>query len=408
MRKEEEIGKVLATAVLSLAQIYVDTNEADKAVTLLEDPKIGVLTLVKNNDPAASDEGVPAETYKTALRAYISSLAGKANAAATIEKARGIMDALKQHLAESPQGQQMLVSIYVGLARDLQRQMEIADPAAKKPLGVGFETFLKEVAADATELNVLNWVGDTYLGMGEAFGTGLRSLTPEARSYFTKAAETYQKILDKGKSDSEFLPPQMAAGIRIKLARANKSMGQYIAAADILQAILIASPMILPAQIEAAKLYQDWGAAGKQHRENYMKAIVGTRPDKSKNDKNTFWGWGEIARMTANNQQFKDFFYDARYNLALCRYNYALAQDDAAAKKEQLQKAKSDIALTAGLYPELGGEEKKRQFDNLLKNIQKALGDRTDGLKALQSPPPSIAPGKGKTTAVSAATPPKK
>jgi hypothetical protein len=139
-----------------------------------------------------------------------------------------------------------------------------------------------------------------------------------------------------------------------------------------------------------------------------MKAIVGTRPDKSKNDKNTFWGWGEIARMTANNQQFKDFFYDARYNLALCRYNYALAQDDAAAKKEQLQKAKSDIALTAGLYPELGGEEKKRQFDNLLKNIQKALGDRTDGLKALQSPPPSIAPGKGKTTAVSAATPPKK
>ena len=57
-----------------------------------------------------------------------------------------------------------------------------------------------------------------------------------------------------------------------------------------------------------------------------MRAIVGARPDKSKNDKNTIWGWGEIARMTANNPQFKDQFYDARYNLALCRYNYALAQ----------------------------------------------------------------------------------
>src|SRR5205823_9323334 len=84
MRKSGETSKVLATAVLSLAQIYVDTSEAEKAVALLEDPKIGVLTLVKNNDSAATDEGVPEETYKTALRAYISSLAGKANAAATI------------------------------------------------------------------------------------------------------------------------------------------------------------------------------------------------------------------------------------------------------------------------------------------------------------------------------------
>ena len=54
-------------------------------------------------------------------------------------------------------------------------------------------------------------------------------------------------------------------------------MGDYIAARDILEAILMASPMVLPAQVEAARLYQDWGGTGKGQQENYMRAIVGAR-----------------------------------------------------------------------------------------------------------------------------------
>jgi hypothetical protein len=398
MRKTGEITRVLATAVLYLGQIYVDTNEASKAVTLLEDPKIGALTLVSENNPAVEDDLVAEETYKTALRAFISSLGlAGVDTKETIEKARQVMDSLKKRMMQSPQGQTRLVQMYVSLAQDLKRQMEIADAGAKKSLSEGFETFLKEVAADATELNTMNWVGDTYLGMGEAFGASLRTLTPQAKNYFLKSAETYQKILDKGKSDQNFLPPAMGTAIRIKLAKAKKYTGDYIAARDILEAILKAAPTILPAQIEAARLYQDWGATGKNQERHYIDAIVGARPDKAKNDKNTVWGWGEIARMTANNAQFKEQFYDARYNLALCRYHYGLAQENEDKKKQVLQQSKNDISLTAGLYPELGGEEKRKQFDNLLKNIQKALGERTDGLKALQSP----ATAKAKTTTVS-------
>jgi tetratricopeptide (TPR) repeat protein len=311
-------------------------------------------------------------------------------------------------MQQNPQGQQRLVAIYVSLARDLQRQMEIADPTAKKALGVGFETFLKEVAADATELNILNWVGETYRGMGESFGTTLKTLTPEAKGYFVKAADTFQKILEKGKADTTFLPPAMATHIRIQLAKCNKYMGDYLGARDIYESILKASPSVLPAQVEAAKLYQDWGAAGKEHIENYMRAIVGARPDKAKNNQNTIWGWGEIGRKTAGNAQFKEQFYEARYNLALCRYNYALAQTEAAKKEEQLKRAKSDIALTAGLYADLGGEERKKQFDTLLRNIQKGLGERAEGLKALQSSATQPASSGQKTSTVSAAAPAKK
>jgi hypothetical protein len=401
MRKKGDVTRVLATAVLYLAQIYVDTGEAKKAAALLEDPTIGTLTLAEKNDPAAQDDVVAEETYRTVLRAYISSLGQTGvDAKATIDKARRIMDALKKRMLQHPQGQQRLVATYFGLAQDLKRQMEIADPAAKKTLSEGFETFLKEVAADATELNVLNWVGDTYLAMGESFGTNFKTLTKQAVGYFTKAAETYQKILDKGKSDANFLPPQMATAIRIKLAKAKKYAGDYKGAADLLESILNASPMVLPAQIEAARLYQDWGGTGKGQERHYIDAIVGARPDDKKNGRMTFWGWGEIARMTANNPQFKDQFYDARYNLAVCRYQYALMQTDEAKRKQLMQAAQNDVSLTAKLFPELGGDEKRKQYDTLLKNIQKALGERPDGLKSLQQ-----LPAKPATTNVSTTVP---
>jgi hypothetical protein len=204
--------------------------------------------------------------------------------------------------------------------------------------------------------------------------------------YFTKAAESYQKILDKGQANAGFLSPPMATSVRIQLAKAKKGMGDYVAAREILETILKASPTMLPAQIEAAKLYQDWGGTGKGQEANYIRAIVGARPDQANSNRNIIWGWGEIASRTANNEPFKEYFYDARYNLALCRYQYAQAQTTDAERKKQFNAAKRDIALTAGLYPELGGEEKRKQFDGLLRNIQKALGEPTEGLKALSTP----------------------
>lgn len=401
MRKSGEISRVLVTAVLALSQLYVDTGEAGKAVKLLEEPKIGTLTLLEKNDAAVQDDTIAQESYKTGLRAYISSLGEKGvDAKGAIAKARRIMDALKKRMGAEAQGQQRLVSIYVSLAQDLKRQMEIADKGTKGVLSEGFETFLKEVATDATELNTLNWVGDTYLAMGEALGTNLRTLTKQGKGFYEKAAEMYQRILDKGRSDPNFLPPAMATAIRIKLAKAKKYGGDYTGARDIFEGILKASPTVLPAQVEAARMYQDWGGTGKAQEHHYLDAIVGARPDKAKNGKNTIWGWGEIARVTANNPQFREQFYDARYNLAQCRYQYALAQTDEKNKKEQLLRAKSDISVTAGLYPELGGEEKKKQFDGLLRSIQKALGEPAEGLRNLKSP---VAPAKNSSSKESGA-----
>ena len=137
-----------------------------------------------------------------------------------------------------------------------------------------------------------------------------------------------------------------------------------------------------------------------------MKAIVGTRQDE-KTKRNVFWGWGEIASKTANNPQFKEQFHEARYNLALCRYNYAVAQTDAAAKKKQMEMARRDIAITAGFYPDLGGDTWRNQYDNLLKNVQKALGEKPNGLAGLKSSATAAEAPKGPTP-VSTTAPSKK
>lgn len=412
MQGAGEVTPVLVSAVLSLAQIYVDTNEPVAAVTLMEDPKIGVMTLLTNNDPAMQKEGYAEETYKTALRAYISSLSSGADPKITVAKARGVMDALKQRMGQTPEGQAKLVSIYVSLARDLQQQMEIAEPAVKKSLGLGFENFLGQVAADATELNILNWVAETYRAMGESFGTGLKSLTPEAVSYFTKAADTYRKILDMGQKNSSFLSPQMTTQLRIQLAKTLKSMGKYIEARDMYEAVLKTNAMLLPVQIDGARLYQDWGGVAKGQEQNYLKAIFGDRPDMAatepaKKGKNVIWGWGEIARMTASNMQFRDQFFEARYNLALCRYNYALSLADATKKKDTLAMARRDISITVGFYPDLG-EKWRPQFDSLMKTVQKALGERPVGLPAIEKAAPVATPAApaapATTTSASAAS----
>lgn len=413
MQAAGEISNVVATAVLSLAQLYVDTNEPAKCVEKLEDPKLGVLTLIKAKNPATQKEGFDVLAYKIALRAYISSLATSKDAAGTIKKAKEMMDLLETSMGNTPQGKSNLVAIYVTLARELQTQLEIADPKAKEALGQGFKVFLEEVSKGATELNVLYWVGETYRGMGESFLTGKNSVPPDAKVYLDKSLEIYNKILGMGKTNKNFLTPNMADSIRMQIAKTNRTLLKYKESVDTFEEILRVSPTKLPVQMEAARTYQNWAGFGPKFADYYRLAIVGARPDnkttdKAKLGKNIIWGWGEIAKMTANNPKYADQFHEARYNLALCRYLWALSDKDPKAKTQGIEAAKLNIAQTIGLY-DAPGPKWEAQYDALMKKIQKSLGESADGIKSLKGrPTPMNSPSKvpvAATTPTSATAP---
>ena len=57
--------------------------------------------------------------------------------------------------------------------------------------------------------------------------------------------------------------------------------------------------------------------------------------------------------------------------MARCRKS--LASKSESEKQKLLEMAKKDIVLTYKLYPELGGQVLKEQFDKLLKEIQKEI-----------------------------------
>ena len=237
MKATAKVDESAATASLSLAQIYVDTGQADKAVAVLEDAQLGPLTLVKAGHAAAQREGFAGETYKTALRAYISSLTGAADSDAVIKKATEVMTAMKEKI---PQDQ--LIAIYVSLARDLEQQMKLATPEAKTALSKGFETFLKQIRTTATDFGVLYWVASTFSGIAAGFDTGTQAkpvLTAEAKKYSEEALATYQTILEKVKFDD----PKLKTQIQLKMAEAYRRLYQFTKAKDIYLEVLTGQPI---------------------------------------------------------------------------------------------------------------------------------------------------------------------
>lgn len=370
MQQAGGVTEALVTAALSLAQIYLDSGQVRESVGLLEDEKIGPLALVKAGHAATAREGFAAEVYKTALRAYISSLGGAADSAAVIKKATEVMDAMKAAIA-----QDKLVEMYVSLARDLEEQIKLASPEAKKPLSQGFEEFLTRLRADSEELSVLNWVAATFFSLGSGFDTG-PPLSAEATKYYQQAADTYQAILDKVK---KFDNPDMPTQIRLHLARTKRKLAKFTTARDLYKEVLTEKNMTLDVQVEAAKLYQEWAAfPGKEAL--YQKAISGAEPD-PKTGKNIIWGWGHMFQITARYPQFRNVFHEARYNLALCFFKMSKAAKSTDDKTKLLERAERAILQTQQLYGK--GDEWmtwRPRYDTLIKDIQRALGKRAAGL----------------------------
>jgi hypothetical protein len=387
MQAAGDVNAVVASASLSLSQIYVDTNQPAAAVALLEDPKIGALTLVNSKDESVSREGFAEEVYKTALRAYISSLATAKNADETVNKAKGVMSGLEERLGTTPEGEQKLVQNYVGVARDLQTQLDLAtDDATRANLAKGFEAFLRQVGDQAADFQILNWVAETFRRMGDAFGRDGKTNRPkkEAVVYYEAAIKTYEKLLAKADQQADFLPnPKAKPAIQQQLAITYRDVGKFADVAKKFREILMENPGLISVQMEAAYNYQAWAAYGPKEAQYYNSAVMGYRDKKTR--KLIIWGWKPMSDKISGDSRFTQQFYEARYNLAFCRFKYALSlQEKDANRKKLVDMAKLDVELTAKLFPDLGGDQWRQKFDVLLKNIQKEAGDLPKGLSGIQ------------------------
>jgi tetratricopeptide (TPR) repeat protein len=250
-----------------------------------------------------------------------------------------------------------MLSVYVGLAQDVQRQMKSAAPEVKLQLSTVFEAFLLELSNGSDDVSVLNWVADTFANLAAEFSVD-DTVDETARKFYQQADAAFAKVLIQ-----PAITPQTATQAKIRLADVKFHLGDFDAALKLYEEVLKQKTNAMNVQVSAAKLLQAWGA---QESNRYEQAINGIN---GPNQQPLVWGWAKIALAAVEHEEFRDVFYESRFQTAACQ----LAMATAAAgsdKKSLLAKAEQILKKTTVLYPAMGSWKEK--YDVLLQQLQAA------------------------------------
>jgi tetratricopeptide (TPR) repeat protein len=388
-RTNAEPSYALAAATLSLAQVYLELNRAEKAVEWLSEPSIGAYALTRKDSPLANRGNFRVESMKTALRAFA--------AAEKLDEAGQIMDALDK-IAPAAGLSGMYLNLGSQLEQAWQRARKAGNAAAAEKAARGFKLFLVRLGGrpeNETNFTTLLWVANQLMDIGKQTEADAGKLVPAADRCYREAEQVYRRIVNLGRDDADFAPQESALdGVRIQLSRCLRRQGRFDDAMNLLVELLKVRNNLLDAQREAALTYQEWAAAKKP--DYYLLAIRGGRPVEDQRGGKTYlvWGWGGLARRTQFSPQHQEFFHEARYNLALCRLELALSKKDKE-KNDLLREAEQDVLIIQRLRPDLGGESWYNQYDALLRRIQAELNipENQRGLAAAEK---KLAPGEKK------------
>ncbi len=451
-----QLSPTQAQGALYLAQSLLSRGDAKQSIEVLEDGRAGPLSLLRERglprdraDAAGSlvspeqrspargssaggfpTRGYAIETYKTALRAYVSVSPPQR------QQALAMMDALEQMVAQggNETDKRQLTRIYVSLGLQLQKQLQQLTASGQGEeagrVAAAFEDFLQRAGerADAGDWNVQLWIAQTsqQLGTGLAgsglagsglAGTGRKqgnSATPNGENkdgtagrYFERAIKAYRSLLEKAAKTPDFAPGSDALlGVKQRLSECQFLMGQYDDAVDGYADILRQKPNMLEIQRAAAVALQQWGVAAKRI-DAIDQSIRGSMPQQ--NQKNLIWGWLRLAAIAdyakgkaeareaaiqeaepqENGKQaetptptqakqnslrqkigkYQDLYFEARFQVIQARFQ-AAQFSQGAARQKYLRTARQGIKSMIQLYPELGGGVWKEKFKQLQAEIK--------------------------------------
>lgn len=363
-------------AALVLAKVELRQGNPAAALAALDNGNYGPVKLAGTvPDPS---EGFASDLRAVELQAVVGLMtADESEAAPLLSRATEVMEKLRTSVGDQPDANERLVRIYLGLARDIRDQLDSADPARKAKLIDAFKVFLDSIAGSTREPTTLQWVGQTLMQLGESsMAKGEVRAQGQAAALLASATKTFEGLREQ-------LGAETPATLKFQLGRAFRLSGEYKKAIDLFDEILKTSPMMLDTQIEAARAYEQWAGTIEPPfaTKAYESALLGARPGQDK--KNIIWGWGKISKLISGKAEFRDSFFEARYHVAFCRFMMGKTSQN----NKLMEQGIADIQQVAALYPELGGPDRRRDFDLLMKEIQKTLGKKADGLPALAKPP---------------------
>jgi tetratricopeptide (TPR) repeat protein len=379
------VSDLLAAASLAMAEISLSAGRPEQAVQWLEDPKFGAKTLVDARDAAAQWSDFPAQTQRVALRVYVA--AGQEEAGQAEEGERAMLElenVVRQ--GDAADAGKRLTDSAVRLGQDVQEQIEQFQQQGKGDQATrwirAMDAFLTRIAGarDRASFFRLHAVAETFFGLGRgldprpvtaSLGPGAKA-SQDAQKYYSKAAEAFRELLRRCDADKTFAPQAEAVtAVRVRLGSCLRRLGQYPEALDVLSAVLKEHGMLVDAQVEAAYIYQAWG---EERPECYEFAVQGNPASRE------VWGWGELSRRVESVAKYEEVFFEARYNLALCRFRQAQAQTDPQERGRRLQAAERDLLDLERLYPDAfagdgGGKSWPPKLSDLLRQIRQSRSE---------------------------------
>jgi len=390
-------GAIAVAAALARAQMAMEDGDNPRVASLLEHKDHGpwtVLTVDQEAFKPFKSGPLATATATAALRYFIET--------EQVDKAAQAMKKLEELAgASGAEASAKLTSMYQSMGRDLQGQLLslASGPAAGTPpaqaraasILSGFEKFLEGVAKDQ-KLPSQMWAATTYLNLGS--GEGTSAVVPKAKAdgYLDRAAAIYEGLLAKGGEEIAKFEPS----IRLKMANVYRERGKWDDAQKHMDWILADKRRqnTLDFQWQAAELLQQTAAKSvdkAKQAATYAQAISGY---KRRSGTAEIWGWGWAVISNRLEQQAfagsdekaleaRRKFFQARINAVKCRIEKAeLVPQE---RDRELQKAFDYIEITYKMHPDLGGADTTKQFDKLLKDLEKRQNKPPRGVEGLKA-----------------------
>jgi hypothetical protein len=361
--------KILVSGVNALASIYLASDRVDEALSVLEAKDKGVISLIESVPNLESNTKL--EGYRIMLQAMVQA-SGMGKRTLVADDVSNLVGKMKTLTAGDDT---LLTNSLRNLAIELQSKLEATkDINEQVKLAEAFGLLIEQLVSVSSDISTLDSAGTSIFVVATTM-LKTPSLAANGKNLMAIAEAAFSKIATKPESDlidAKRKPEEF----QLKLGLAKSGSGKFEEANAIFVQTLKKSASNLTIQVEAARNLQAWAAG--QDKELLKKALLGSEP----NDKkvNQVWGWGTISTVTSKRlNDFKEIFFEARLNVAVCRKLMA-SSESGDAKKKTLDRALSDIRQTMQTYPELGGPESLAKFEKLTLEIQQELGKPAIGL----------------------------
>lgn len=364
-----KVDKMSVAGVNALASIYLASDRIDEAIAVLETKDKGALSLIEIVPNL--DSNIKLEAYRIMLQAMVqASGTGKRTLVAEdvsnlVQKMKGLTDGDDSLLTNS------LRNLAIELQSKLEATKEISEQVK---LAEAFGLLIEQLISVSSDISTLDSAGTSIFTVATTM-LKTPTLAANGKKLMAIAESAFSKVATKPEADL-IAAKRKPEEFQLKLGLAKSGAGKYEEGHAIFVQSLKKSASNLTIQVETARNLQAWSAGSDA---NLLKtALNGAEP----NDKkvNQVWGWGQISTVTSKRlNDFKEIFFEARLNIAVCRRMIA-STESSDQKKKTLERAMSDIRQTLQTYPDMGGPESLAKFEKLTLELQQELGKPAIGL----------------------------